>query len=308
MTHRLVCRVVWLSCLVLFPSVTLAQFGGSRAGVEPNASNVNGLPTLSRDVAESFITIDGRAEVRVHPTKIRIVLAVVSEAETAEECSLKVNGTIKLLKRAWSQIGIAPESIVEDFIAMLPVYEWKLVEKDAKEIGMEKKAGYRMQTNVHLSVPNDANAARPLTVAFEQGVTDIIAFDYWSEELDEFKTKAREQAIKAARSKADQLLGSLFDAVPPAINIQEQTTVRYPDSLYHSFVNVADNEITHAWRSDIAFIRANRPRNTYYRGLQADADVQARELPMRPEISVVSSVRIYYQSPAANQKNKTDAK
>lgn len=308
MRHAFVCNAVLLACMGLTPSSALAQFGGSRAGVESNTPGVTGLPTLSREVAESFITVDGRAEIRVRPTKIRIVLAVVSEGETAQECHQKVDDAINQLKKSWNRIGIAPESIVEDFIAVLPVYEWKIVEKDRKEVGMEKKTGYRMQTNVHLAVPNDANSAKPLTVAFEQGVTDIIAFDYWSEELDAFKVKAREQAIKAARSKADQLMGTLFEVAPPVINVQEHTTVHYPESLYHSFVNVADNEITPAWRSDISFIRANRPRNTYYRGLHADADVQARELPMRPEISVVSSVRIYYQSPAANQKNKTDAK
>lgn len=256
---------------------------------------------LDRAVAESFIAIEGSAEVRVRPTEIRIVLAVTSEGQTASECHVVINDTISKLKNSWAGMGIRAEDIVEDFIAVLPLYEWNIEERGNTEIGVEKKAGYRMQTNVHLAVPNDARAAKAFTMAFEHGVTDIIAFDYWSKELDDVKLKAREQAVKAARSKSDVLLASLLDPVPPVINVQEQTTIHYPESLYHSFVNAYGEEVTSGWRRDTPFIRAYRPRNTYYRGLYSDADIQASELPMHPEITVVSRVRLYFDSPAANR-------
>ena len=83
--------------------------------------------------------------------------------------------------------------------------------------------------------------------------------------------------------------------------MQEQTTVRYPESLYHSFENIANESATPPWRGEITLIRAYRPRNTYYRGLLADGDLQTQTLPMRPEICVVSTVRLYFQSPAAGQ-------
>jgi hypothetical protein len=68
--------------------------------------------------------------------------------------------------------------------------------------------------------------------------------------------------------------------------------------LYHSFTNSYDEDVTPTWRRDVPFIRAPRPQNTYYRGLYVDGDIQSGELPMRPEISVISTVRIYYRSPA----------
>jgi len=124
------------------------------------------------------------------------------------------------------------------------------------------------------------------------------SFDYWIRGLDDIKVKARKQAVQAALSKAELLLGTLFDEQPPAINVQEQTTVRYPESLYHSFTNSYEEDVTPAWRRDVPFIRAPRPQNTYYRGLYTDSDIQSGELPMRPEISVISTVRIYYRSPS----------
>ncbi|MHB8866852.1 MAG: hypothetical protein ACYC6N_31200, partial [Pirellulaceae bacterium] len=154
-------------------------------------------------------------------------------------------------------------------------------------------------------VPNDATAPAALAAAFEQGVTDIIAFDYWSQELDAAKVQARDLALQAARSKSDVMLKTLFESRPAVINVQEQTTVRYPESLYHSFVNSYQEEVTPAWKSDVPFIRAYRPRNTYYRGLTSDGDVQAAGLPMQPEISVVSTVRLYFESPAAQRPKKS---
>ncbi len=274
------------------------------AGLEEHSGGIPALPHLDRAIAEGFITIDGRAEVRVRPTEIRVVLAVTSEAETAQECQQSIEATIGRLRAAWSKLEVAPQNIVEDFIAVLPVYRWNLEKRGDLDIGVEEKVGFRMQTNVHLAVPNDAKAPTALTAAFEQGVADIIAFDYWSGELDDIKVKARDQAVKAARNKSDALLGAFFDDPPPVINVQEQTMVRYPESLYHSFGNTLDESVTPSWRRDVPFIRAYRPRNTYYRGLYSDGDVQARELPMHPEISVVSTVRLYFESPAARPATK----
>ncbi len=305
---RLLMSVGLMVLAISSESSALAQYGGSRAGVESNSNRGTSLPALARDVVEAFISIEGKAEVRVRPTEVRMVMAVTNEGQTARECHLAIGETIGRLKKSWTEMGIPAEGIVEDFIAVLPVYEWELKKDGGSEVGVEKKAGYRMQTNIHVAMPNDANVEKALAKAFEQGVTDIIAFDYWSDDLDEQKVKAREQAVKAARSKSDQLLGVLFEVLPPVINIQEETTVHYPETLYQSFVNSQDEELVSAWRRDTPFIRAHRPRNTYYRGLDFDGDIRARKLPMHPEISVVSTVRLYFESPAAKQEKKADAK
>ena len=288
-------------------SSVLAQFGGSRAGVEGQPRGSQALAPLTREVAESYIAIDGKAEVRVRPTELRIVMAVTAEGETAQECQKTVDATLAKLKGAWTKLKIPPDAIVVDFIAVLPRYEWKLEKRGEVDMGVEKKAGYRMQTNVHLAVAGDAAAQAALAAAFEQGVTDIIAFDYWSKELDEVKQQAREKALAAARGKADLML-ALFAEKPPVINVQEQVTVHYPESLYHSFTNTVEDEVVPAWRRELSFIRAYRPRNTYYRGFYSDGDVQPRDLPMKPEISVVANVRLYFESPAAARRAKREVK
>jgi uncharacterized protein YggE len=274
-------------------------------GVDGSSSSSPGnLPHLQRDIAESYIAIDGRAEIRIQPTEIRCVLAVTSESETAAECQKAVDATIENLRAAWLKMGVPKENIVADFIAVLPRYEWNLEKRGNLNAGIEKRVGYRMQTNLHLAVPSDEQAKAAIDLAFAQGVTDIIAFDYWSKELDEVKVKAQREALQAAKSKANLLFEGLFENKPPAINLQEQTVVHYPEALYQSFENVDREYATAPSFRDVPFIHAHRPKNTYYRGLYPHSDVQARDLPMRPEISVVSTVRIYYESPAAVKRVK----
>jgi uncharacterized protein YggE len=260
-------------------TVAVGQMSGSRGGVEQGTADLSGLPLLEPKVAEGYITIDGRAELRLPPTDIRMVLAVTSEAETAARCQQSIDTTVAHLKAAWSKIGIGPEKIVVDFIAILPRYEWTPEKHGNNDVEVEKKVGYRMQTNVHLAAKGDAEAQAALAQALQQGITDIIAFDYWSKDIDEAKANVRKQALKAAREKADVLLGALFKDRPAAINVQERTTVRYPESLYQSFTNVADEAaggFAGYNRREVPFIKAYRPRNTYYRGLYSDGDLQPR--------------------------------
>lgn len=310
LTRRLLAPCANVCLMILAsPSLAPAQFSGSRGGVESQqVLGGQGFAPLTREVAESFIAIDGKAEIRVKPTELRIVMAVTAEGETADACQKSVDATLAKLKGAWTKQKIPPEAIVVDFIAVLPRYEFKADKRGEEPVVAEKRAGNRMQTNVHLAVPGDKEAAVALSAAFEQGVTDIIAFDYWSKDLDAAKEQVREKALAAARGKSDLLLKALFDVKPSVINVQEQTAVHYPDSLYHSFTNTVDEEAIPAyWRSQ-TLIRAQRPKNTYYRGFYSDGDVQPRDLPMKPEISVVSTVRLYFESPAAPKRVKNDAK
>lgn len=285
--------------------VAMAQLAGSRGGAT-NQNTFDGLPSLSRESAESFITVEGRTEVRVKPTQIRMVLAITHQGATAQECQAAVKKQVDALRAAWEKLNIKSDKIVEDFIAILPTYAWDIETRAERKVNAEKQTGYKMQTNLHVSVANDEAASAALNAAFEQGVTDIIAFDYFSPEIDAAKTRAREQAIEAAKAKSEVLL-ALFASKPPVINVQEETIVRRPESLYESFANAVDGEIQNGWRDhNLPTFHAPRPKNTYYKGYQSSGDVSGSALPMKMEISVVSSVRIYYESPAASKREKKE--
>jgi uncharacterized protein YggE len=299
-------RLFFFATLVLFlSSFGHAQFAGSRGGLVAGTSDH--FSFLSTGEVKSHIAVEGKAELRLKPTGIRIVLAVTSEDETSRGCSEKIKTIAAQVKKNWLEIGVKEKEINEDFIAILPRYEWKIEEQNGQTTGIETKVGYRMQSNLHVAVVNEAKALNVLEKAYEAGVTDIIAFDYWSDELEKGKTSARKTAIEAAKKKADTLL-AIFEEKPKVINVQEKTTTHFPSSLYHSFKNVYEGETYRPTRRDIPFIGAYRPKNTYYRGLQVETDVGSKELAMEREISIVSTVRIYFQPPVddADSEKKDD--
>ena len=104
-------------------------------------------------------------------------------------------------------------------------------------------------------------------------------------------------AVAAAEKKADTLL-AVFDERPKAVNVQESTPIFFPSSLYKTYENVLEEEVTNYHSGEPPMIKAYRPKVTFLHGLSSRADTRPKELLMRPEIAIVSTVRIYYRFPA----------
>ena len=309
--HMTTITLVLTATLLVVPS-GLAQMSGSRSGVYSPSTQTSqeNFAELTTEAAQSYIVVEGKSVLSVQPTAIRIVLAVTHEAKTSKECKTAIEGKIAELRPLWIQAGIKDENIVEDFISILPRYEFEAKELDGQQVAMEKKVGFLMQTNIHLAVKDDVEASKVLDVAFENGSTDVIGFDYWSEQLDLKKQEVRAKALKVAKDKSKILLDGLFGKTPRVINVQENTIVVSPAQMYESFTNASSASYqTNYWsRKNMPLVQLARPKNTYYRGNLPNADTQAAKLPMRPELSVVSTVKIYYESPAAEGFNAARAK
>ena len=299
-------RIAVPSLLVLL-IVTGSVFAqsGSRVGINGPAT-AQELSELSPQVAQSYIVVDGSAVLRVKPTDARVILAVTTEATTASECNKLMSQKMDQLRQAWVGAGLADENIVEDFISVLPRYDFEIKEIEGSRVAQEKKVGYLMQTNVHLAVKADEGLMKKvIDTAFANEVTDIIGFDLWSKKLDEKKKEARAMAIKVAKEKSDVLLNGLFEKRPPVINVKEKTKVYFPTSLYRSFNNVSSAQYGSSYASsrNISRILLPRPKNTYYHGHVTHADRAPSDLQMRAEISVESHVHIYFESPVAKSFN-----
>ena len=162
-------------CLLLVAVMVVTHFtaygpcpglGRNRAGraVASDRGQLDpGFPTLDHEAAEKYIMIEGSAEVRLPPDEIRVVMAVTHEAETAEACRNRIDGVVGELQGSWRAMGIPAESVVVDFIAVLPRYAWAFERQEGLEVGVERKQGYRMQTNVHLAARNENEAQQAVS-------------------------------------------------------------------------------------------------------------------------------------------------
>ena len=139
---------------------------GSGSDQQTFDAHWDGGPLLKPIAALEYITVDGTAEVRVVPEEIRVVLAVMAEGETAEDCQARIERQIEAVLADWANLKISNDRIVQDFISVLPRYEWRLEERDGEEVGVQRRTGYRMQTNLHLAVETEQRAMTAINRAF----------------------------------------------------------------------------------------------------------------------------------------------
>ena len=283
----------WLAC-----SSASGQMVGSRSVESGGAGGRDGSPLLSPEVAIRYIIVTGTAERTVAPSELRLIWAITAEDAEPSRCREQLRAQVEAVSNAWRQIGIPADQVVEDFIAALPRYEWVDEVRQETPFLVEKRTGYRIQTNLHVRAGDERQAQQVVDAALATGVTDLIGVDYMAD-LGAVQVATRQAALEAARAKSQQLLTPLFETMPRPINVAEQTQVHFPPEQYASFENVAADEYGGVYRDDRRRIIAYRPRNTYYRGSIQAADDRSYELPMSPKIVVESTVQIYYLSPAA---------
>jgi len=296
--------------LGIIPAIN-AQSSGSRGGVNRHNHKAEQYHQSEHQMAlqnvEEYIKVASKVELRVKPDQIRIVLAIGGNAKTPSECEEKVFAKAEKLKADLVELGIESRNIKDDFIAILPRYQFEVEDWEGKKVAVEKPLDYSMQSNLHIKVPNDELAMKAIRAAFKLDITNVIAYDYWSEELDVFKQKSLEAALEKAKGKASLLLGSTFDERPAPINVISDTKVITPEKLYESFENVYSQTLQDSYRdrNDIPQIRAFRPKNTYFKGYNDPyADVQPKDVAMSCEISVVSTVQLFYASPVSDRLTK----
>ena len=291
--------LIFVLALTALSAAAPAQISGLRG-----ASRESGLidtPNPPDAVAvERVITIEGVAEVRVAPTKLRVVFAVAAQAEGAEEATAAGRAQLAETKAKLAAAGVAEADLDTDFIAAFPVYEWKVEKWGGNDVLAERRAGTRVQYNLHATVPDEAAALAAVGAALGPEGVDLLAVDYWSDDLTAKQAEAQKQAVAAARAKADLLLAG-FPERPRPINVWEGTRVLFPHELYRRVSAVGDSAQPSYPRGDdrneLPRVPAVRPLQVYYRGLFEDVDVVEATMPGRREIEIISTVRLYFAAP-----------
>ena len=294
---------------------TRSWFYDGFAGDQPN------LNYLTAEMASKFITISGTAEVRVPANAYRVVLAIVTEHEDVKKAKqMAVEKVAAIEKDLANKMNLGDEEIFEDFIAIFPSLEIRgevfgEEKKEKPKHRLEQPSFYRYQTNLHIKLDKKGQVNQLIDIATDYSITDFVAIDYWADNIDALKLKARKKAIQAAKEKSDLYL-ALFDERPRLVNLQEATRTTFPTALYRSYQAQASDP----WRGYYGFgggvfgptgQSENEPvkRIFYQRPPMVEADVREKHMPLESEITVVSTVVLYYEAPATTAKEtKQDKK
>ncbi len=281
--------------LTLLATTGAAQAAGFRAAGDAVASVVRlAMPTAGD--AERVITIEAVAEVRVVPSRLRVVFAVSAEGPDTAGASTAVRTLLAETRTKLQTAGVAPTDIDADFIAARPIYGWRVEKQGGHDVLAEVRTGVRVQHNLHVAVADEGAALAAIEAAAARDGVELLAVDYWSHELEAQQVAARRKAIAAAQAKA-QLLLAVFPEPPMPINVAETTRIFYPHQLYHGLSASAETVRTYYSRDELPRVPAQRPMRVYYRGLFDDIDAPVAAMPGKREIEIVSTVRLYYAAP-----------
>lgn len=291
---RTICLIVPF-LVPLVSSVALAQAAGLR-GANQELPPIHRLEAPSEAATKEFVVVEAVAQVRVAPTQLRLVFAVSATGETTSAASVAGSKVVAATSARLQAAGVAASDIDIDFIAAVPVYAWGLEQQEGSKVLAERRRGTRVQNNLHVVVPDEARAREVIEAAANGEGVDLLAVDYWSEDLERRQAEALEKAMQRVQSKAKTML-AVFAEPPRPINVWEQTKVLFPQQLYQNLPRAEDSGAGSFWSRDIPQLQASRPLQVYYRGLFGDLDVRESRMPGAREIEIVSTVRIYYEAP-----------
>jgi hypothetical protein len=179
----------------------------------PLAAAQNAAPAEPR----ATISVSGTAEIRVPPDEVNLRLGIESRspelAAAVKENDDRTAAVLKFLKES----GIAAKDVQTDFVEIQPNY---LRERDQQKLVPEY---FAVRRNIGVRLRKVAQFDAVLAGALKNGVNHVLGIEFRTTELRKHRDAARQQAIRAAKEKAEALAKELDIKVGKAVTIQEQT-------------------------------------------------------------------------------------
>lgn len=161
------------------------------------------------------ISTTGSAEVRVVPSRVVLTFGVetfnTELAVAKRENDSKGSGVIALAK----ELGVAPKDVQTDYIFVEPVYEGY----DDKRAG--KFLHYLVRKTIVVLLRDVTKFENILSGGLERGATHVLGVRFEVDNLKQYRDKARTDAIRAARDKAQALAGELGAKLGRVMTIQD---------------------------------------------------------------------------------------
>ena len=147
------------------------------------------------DSSDGKITMDSSETVKIVPDMAKIVFAVTSEAQKADECQQKNTEALNSLTEYLKGQGIDEKSITTSGYSLNPRYDWS---SDTRKL-----IGYEMQTEVTVSDVTVEQVGTLLSGGVNAGANEIYSVSYYSSGYDDAYAEALKKAVELAQRPAD---------------------------------------------------------------------------------------------------------
>lgn len=149
------------------------------------------------NVEQGTVTVTGKAEVKVVPDKASVQVGVDFKLESAEESNKELSRRLASIRSALLEFGVTEKDIATGYYSVQPDYKW--VEEERVQ------TGYRGFAELTVSGIDMDVVDKLVDVATSAGAGTIGSIQYYSSCYDECYGQALEQAVIAAKAKAERL-------------------------------------------------------------------------------------------------------
>jgi len=223
-------KIIFVAVIILFLISLIVWFG---------AGTMNKLKEgryIGQEIeAKNTITVSGTGEIYTKPDLAIVDFSVVTDKKTVAEATTEntkaMNGVIASIKNQ----GVEDKDLKTTGFTIYPRYEWQ------KEIACliypcpESKrvlVGYEITQTLEVKIRDLAKVGNIIQGATDAGANQVGDLQFTVDKEDEFKKRARAEAITEAKAKANELSSQLGVKLVRITNFSEGGTTPVPMSLY----------------------------------------------------------------------------
>lgn len=224
--------------------------------------------TIAIQPPQKKIEVTGSAEIEITPDEITVNITL-REYYKGKNNTNKVEITTleQQLQKAVEKAGIAKEDFT---ISNVFGYNYDQWWRNKKKNDPEFLA--RKQYSIKVARLDKINGI--LAAVDEEGIESVNVGSYTHSKMDEYRKQAKMNAVKAAKAKADYLLGAIDAKIGDVLEIQEFNTDNYSD---------VRPEAANVMMSARAFDKAG--------GSAPDSNIDFKKIKVRAEVRAVFGIK-----------------
>jgi len=203
-----------------------------------------GLMTLSWPDQNQLrlISVTGDAEIKVVPDEVVLVLGVETSNLILKDAKYRNDQAVRAVMAVTDRYGIDRKNVQTDYFTIDPRYE------DRPESGVYKHifTGYFIRKNIVITLKDMSKYEDVLSGVLEAGANYVEGIQFMTTDLRKYRDQARENAIGAAKEKAEALAGKLGIKIGRAFSISEDGGYWYYGNNNQRFAGQMQNASSYA--------------------------------------------------------------
>ncbi|MBI5123396.1 SIMPL domain-containing protein [Candidatus Roizmanbacteria bacterium] len=190
----------------------------------PLPFSVNSVTTTKTNL----FTIEGTGEATAVPDTALISLGVNKEAATVEIAQNQVNQIINQITADLKKLGIEDKNIKTINYSVNPNYD--------NFVGSQRINGYSVSANIEARIKPIEKANQAISIATKDGATQVggVQFVLNDETKKKLEDKARIEAIKTAKTKAQSLANAAGIRLRKIVDVQENNSNAVPQPMFRT--------------------------------------------------------------------------